>query len=216
VRIAPEDYAPGKVLNEAITRTDHDLIVLLNADAVPLADTCLETLLQPLLEKQADAVFARQVARPDARFVVAYDYERAYAAESMAPTFFSAVACAFRRDVWEAHRFRNQGYAEDLAWAKACLADGVRIRFVPDAVVEHSHNYTLKALYRKRFRQAATYNEAPDAARQTYRCLREIVRDLLHACRALQLHTIPYNVAYRIAIHSGNFRGLASANKAGR
>lgn len=207
-RIAAEDYVPGKVLNDAIARTGHDVVVLLNADAVPLAKTFLQDLLHPILENEADAVFAKQVARPDARFIVAYDYQRAYSPEAATPDFFSAAACAFRRDLWEQHRFREQGYAEDRAWARACLSDGARIRFVPNAAVEHSHNYTLGELYRKRRRQAATFGGSPHPARQAYRCMREIVRDCIHACRTFKLRTIPYNVAYRVTIHAGLYRGL--------
>ncbi len=208
VRITPGDYAPGKVLNDAIAGTTQELVVLLNADAVPQSDDWLETLLRPLVEGRADAVYARQVARPGARFIVAYDYERAYDPASHPPDFFSAVACAFRRDLWERQRFREQGYAEDAEWARACRAGGARILFVPEAVVEHSHDYALPQLYRKRLRQAATFGERPRALRQLLRCLREIARDALHACRCLKLHTIPYNIAYRATIHAAVYQGL--------
>lgn len=207
-RIAAEAYAPGRVLNNAIAQTDHDIIVLLNADAVPAGEVYLERLLAPLLEDRADIVFARQTARSDAYFIVRYDYERAFNPDTMEEDFFSAVACAFKRGWWERHRFRDQGYAEDLEWARSCLAEGARIRFIPEAVVEHSHNYTLGELYRKRRRQAATFGEAPGFARQVYRCSREIIRDLLRACRTLKLHTIPYNMAYRITIHAAIYHGL--------
>ena len=87
-QIAPAHYAPGKVLNTAIARSGNPIIVLLNADAVPLSKTWLETLLAPILGNQADATFSRQVPRPDARFVVAYDYRRAY---EMNPSFTFAL-----------------------------------------------------------------------------------------------------------------------------
>ena len=196
------------MLNDAITRTTQSIIVLLNADAVPCSDDWLEKLLLPILEDRADATFSRQVARPDARFIVAYDYERAYDPAKIEPGFFSAVACAFRRGLWDRHLFREQGYAEDTAWAAACLAAGARFQLVPESIVEHSHNYTLKELFRKRHRQALTFNETPRLGRQGLACLREIARDLLHAVGKLKLQTIPYNIAYRITIHRAVYRGL--------
>ena len=195
VRIEPKDYLPGKVLNAAIRDTSSDIVVLLNADAIPLANDWLATLVQPILEGKADITFGKQVPRPDARFIVAYDYERAYDPTNMHPGFFSAVACAFRRTQWEHHPFPEEGYAEDAAWAKACQADGARIRFVPESVVEHSHNYTLQELYRKRYRQAHVIGPG-----SVIQCAKEIARDFIHAGRRLALHTIPYNVAYRITI----------------
>ncbi|MDF7823246.1 glycosyltransferase [Pontiellaceae bacterium B12227] len=207
-QIAPEAYIPGKVMNDAIARTDHDIIVLLNADAIPQSSDWLEKLVLPLMENRADATFSKQIARPDAAFIVKYDYERAYNPEKMQPGFFSAVACAFKRDLWTKTPFREKGYAEDVAWAEACIAAGARFQLLEDSVVEHSHNYSLKGLFQKRYRQALTFHEVPSIGKQSVRCLREIVRDILYACAKLKLHTIPYNIAYRITIHRAFYRGL--------
>ena len=37
-QIPPADYMPGKVLNQAISGTEHEFLVLLNADAVPMSE----------------------------------------------------------------------------------------------------------------------------------------------------------------------------------
>ncbi|VGO21291.1 hypothetical protein SCARR_03363 [Pontiella sulfatireligans] len=213
VQITPEEYVPGRVLNDAIARAKHQIIVLLNADAVPLSHDWLEKLLLPITENRADAAFSKQIARPDAHFIVAYDYERAYNSNKADPCFFSAVACAFRRELWEMVRFREHGYAEDAAWAAECATGGARLQLAEDSTVEHSHNYTLTALSQKRLRQALTFDQAPSAGRQTWRCVREIVRDLLHAGAKLKPHTIPYNIAYRITIHRALQRGLKERRK---
>ena len=205
--ISPEDYEPGKVLNDAIARTHHETIVLLNADAVPLSENWLEELVRPLLKDTADATFSRQAARPDARFIVAYDYQRAYNPKKVGDSFFSAVACAFKRELWCNHKFREHGYAEDAEWARGCRIGGARIQLVAGSIVEHSHNYTFKGLLQKHGRQAATLDEAPSCGKQTLRCLREIVRDFFHALAKFKLHTIPYNIAYRIAIYRGRSLG---------
>jgi GT2 family glycosyltransferase len=143
---------------------------------------------------------------------VAYDYKRAYDPAKADATFFSAVACAFRRELWEKHPFREQGYAEDAAWARECSEAGACLRLVVDSVVEHSHSYTLKGLFQKHYRQAVTFAEIgafrPNLGSQAYVCIREILRDILYACRRLQPHTIPYNMAYRVAIHAGLYKGL--------
>jgi rhamnosyltransferase len=208
VQISPESYVPGTVINTAIARTSQDLIVLLNADAIPLSNDWLEQLLRPILEKNADATFSKQVARPDARFIVKYDYERAYNPQKIEPGFFSAVACAFSRTLWENHSFREEGYAEDVAWAAESIAAGARFQLLENSVVEHSHTYSLKHLFQKRYRQALTFHEVPNLGKQTLRCLREIIRDLLHAATHFQLHTIPYNILYRLTIHRAVYQGL--------
>ena len=211
-QIAPAHYVPGKVLNNAIARTNHEIIVLLNADAIPLSKTWLETLLAPILGNQADATFSRQIARPDARFVVDYDYQRAYGPENTEAPSFSAVACAFKRELWERHKFRRNLYAEDLLWATACHTFGATIEYVPESEVEHSHNYSLKALFRKKFRHGRSFAKIhgkPASLRtRLYLCGRELARDFLFACRNRKFRTIPYNIAYRVAIHAGLHKGL--------
>jgi len=212
IQIAPGDYLPGKVLNDAIARTHHEIIVLLNADAVPLSDHWLEQLIAPVLEGRADAAFSQQVARDDARFIVAYDYQRAYNPAKTASGFYSAVACAFRRDIWEVRKFREQGYAEDTIWARECIKAGSRILLVPDSRVEHSHNYPLKELLRKKRRQAKALAECgylkPNLPAEATVCCREMLRDFFYALFRLRPDTIPYNLVYRIAIHAGTYKGI--------
>jgi rhamnosyltransferase len=209
--IRPEDYIPGKVINDAVARTNADIIVLLNADAVPLSNDWLEKLLQPILEHDAEAAFSKQVARPDARFIVAYDYERGYCRANMAPDFFSAVACAFKRSLWEEFPFSDDGYAEDSRWASVCYANGARIRFVGRSRVEHSHNYTFAQLRAKRYRQAKALKQKSNALKSAVRCFREIIRDTVQALRKMKLRTIPYNIAYRITIHYAMYKGAKDA-----
>ncbi|MEN8255244.1 MAG: glycosyltransferase family A protein [Verrucomicrobiota bacterium] len=211
-QIAPENYIPGKVLNEAIARTHHEIMVLLNADAIPRSNTWLEQLVQPILDDDADATFSRQVARPDAHFIVAYDYQRAYAPEKADDHFFSAAACAFKRELWERHKFQKQGYAEDAIWATTCRMFNARFQLVPESEVEHSHNYSREELFRKRFRHGSSFakvhGKTSPLGHRLYLCVRELVRDLGFACCQRQFRTIPYNIAYRATIHAGLHRGI--------
>ncbi len=216
-KISPENYAPGKVLNAAIARTNHQIIVLLNADAVPLSENWLAQLVNPILKETADATFSRQVASSDARFIVDYDYQRAFDPNTCSSGFFSAVACAFHRKLWNQHKFHNQGYAEDTLWATSCITFGACIQLVSESIVEHSHNYPLPNLFRKKFRQGNAFakiqGQSTTLGWRFYLCGREIVRDFIFACRQQQARTIPYNMAYRITIHAGLYRGIKAGGK---
>ncbi len=214
VEIPAKAYVPGKVLNEMIARTTESIIVFLNADAIPLDEFWLERLLAPIRDGAADATMSKQWPRKEARYIVKYDYQRAYDPRFIKEEnedFFSAVACAFRRELWDKEKFPESGYAEDLAWARECRLQGARFKLVLDSEVEHSHNYTLKELYRKKFRHGQTYRRIyglkPGLLYQVYRCGRELVRDLLYVLSRGRLDTIPYNVAYRITIHLALFKG---------
>lgn len=213
-QIPPDDYVPGRVLNDMIASVEEDVIVLLNADCIPRTDGWMTTLLHPLLVGDADAVTSRQVARPDARFIVAYDLERAHGDNNMQKkrhSFFSAAACAFKRSVWEEEKFPEEGWGEDFVWAVRCSRKGVRFDIVVDAVVEHSHNYSFQTLYRREYGHGIVHyqmlDEKPSLTRQTYSCTKHMVRDFLYAIFKGKLFTIPYNVAYRIVFHWAHYRG---------
>lgn len=218
--IPPESYLPGKVLNDMSARTTQEFIVFQNADAIFKTDDALEKLLRPLFTGEADAVMSAQVTRPDAKFIVTYDYQRAYDPKNIKgdnADFFSAVTCAFRRDLWEKIKFPEKGYAEDVAWAHECRTQGARFKLVTDSVVEHSHNYALKELYRKKFRHglrfAHTYGRRANLFSQAAELSKEWARDFLYAVQKGRLDTIPYNIAYRAVIHTAIYRGLKAGSR---
>ncbi len=221
VEIAPEDYEPGPVLNRMVAMTKEPIVVFLNADAVPLDDNWLESLVAPLERGDVDATMSVQVAREDADFIVAYDYARAYNPRNIKEEnedFFSAVACAFRRELWEAHPFKVKGYSEDLAWARECRQAGARFRLVTASQVEHSHNFTLAGLHKKRFRHGRAYvdifDSKPEPLKQTLQCAKEMIRDLLYALSKGRLDTIPFNLAHRFTIHRALYLGIREERKA--
>lgn len=212
--IQPADYVPGRVLNDMIASVKEEIIVLLNADCIPLDETWLSTLLKPLLLEQVDVVTGRQVARPDAYFIVTYDLDRGYGDNSLQNkrhSFFSAAACAFRRDIWDNEKFPEEGWGEDFVWAVRCAQRGVRFDVAVDAVVEHSHNYTLKTLYRRERGHGIVHHhvlkETPSVLGQGFACFKHVVRDVLYALRKGRLLTIPYNVVYRAVFHWAHYQG---------
>ena len=215
IQIASKEYVPGKVLNEMTARTTQEFVVFQNADAIFQSDDALEKLLRPLFSGEADAVMSAQITRPDAKFIVTYDYLRAYDPKNIKgdnADFFSAVTCAFRRDLWDKIKFPEKGYAEDVAWARECRTQEARFKLVTASVVEHSHNYTLNELYRKKFRHGVTfsktYGRQARLCAQLFSLCKEWARDLFYAVRKGRLDTIPYNIAYRAVIHTGLYRGL--------
>lgn len=213
VQISPQEYVPGDVLNRMIAQTEEPFIVLLNSDAIPKSPEWMERLLRPILEGDADMTMSRQIARSDAYFIVSYDYLRAYDPDNVSkdPYFFSAVACAFRRDLWESTKFYTEGLSEDLLWSKMCQQGGARFQYVPESIVEHSHNYSLRQLYRRHFEESVAdvviFDAKPDFLKQLARLFKDLMRDLFYAIYKGKILTIPYNITYRLTIHLGIYLG---------
>lgn len=152
VRITPESYIPGRVLNDAMKRTRGEVVAFVNADAVPLGrDAVLQLVSQ--CRSGAAAAFGRQLPRPNARPLTKADYARAFPDRAHDPKlsrFFSMAASAIRRDVWETLPFDERlRYSEDVDWTMRLRALGLRIDYVPRARFEHSHDYDVAGMQRR-------------------------------------------------------------------
>ncbi len=143
-------YFPGRTLNHMVRHSRGEIIVFNNADAVPLEECFLEKLIAPLTAGRADMVYANQLPRPDAETLVRKDNERAFGDGRIAAEwnfFFSLASAAVRGELVRRYPFDETiSYSEDVEWAYRLKK---RIVYVPEAVVEHSHNYTIDELKRR-------------------------------------------------------------------
>lgn len=147
-------YVPGKVLNYMVRQARGEYIVFNNGDAIPQNREYLKNITAPLKDSSVDCVFANQIARPDACIPVRLDYERAFGDGSIARKwhkFFSLVSAGFRKEELLKQPFDETfQYSEDSQWVNR---REVKIVYVPDAIVEHSHNYTLSELQKRFFNE---------------------------------------------------------------
>ena len=175
-------YLPGKRLNYMIRHCTGDIVVFNNADAVPQNRSWLRNLVKPLLDGSADAVYANQLARPDADWLVRKDNLRAFGDGRIAAQwrfFFSLVSSAAGKDDLLRRPFDEEiRYSEDVEWAHR---EPIRIVYVPDALVEHSHNYTLSELkrrvYGEGFADGRIFGDPPSFFREMASAARETLRD---------------------------------------
>ena len=134
----------------------------------------LGRLVAPLDDPQVAGAYGRQVAhegaKPPEEFFLDYLYgpsartQRAAgeAELSMATTLFSNVNSAIRRDVFERFRFVDDiNMSEDQEWSRRVLLEGYAIAYEPRAVVRHSHDYDLRAAFRR-------FYESGLSARRSY------------------------------------------------
>lgn len=178
--ISASEYYPGRVLNRAMTLTNGEFIVFLNSDAVLLTPQSIERLLQPLKEEDVAAVYARQLPRPEAEVWVQDDYIRAFPENAAAPAWMtlSLAYSAFKRSMWQQHPFYTAAWgSEDVEWARWAKSQGKQVLYVSDALCMHSHNYSLKQLYGRRYIEG----EADAFIRQTQYSAVKLMRDVAAA-----------------------------------
>jgi rhamnosyltransferase len=218
VRIEPKSYFPGSVLNQAILETATELIVMQNSDSVPLTPHALARLLAVFEEPQVQAAFARQLPRPDAVPWVRRDYASSFPPVAPAPQWLtmSFPLAAMRRSAWEEHPFYTDAWAsEDTEWGNWIRSRGYEIRYVPDSLVMHSHNYTLAQIYGRRFVEgeadAFIYGGADTLPGMLAKMATSIARDLwfharIGAFREMSIMPIR-RAAYYWAYHQGHKLG---------
>ena len=200
VRIPAARYYPGPVLNDAIAQTRAPLVVFQNSDVSLLTPDALGRLVAPFADPAVHATFARQLPRPEALTWVRRDYAAAFPAEGPAPAWlpYSLPFAALRRATWAERPFYADAWgSEDTEWGAWAVRSGRRVEYVPGALVMHSHNYTLREIYGRRFIEGEADAFRPD--------LREGVWSLLGRAAASIAHDVPSH------LRAGDLAGLLAS-----
>ena len=215
MKVDESDYFPGKVLNAAIEQAQGDIIVLLNSDAVMLHEECLSNLIAALNAPEVAATFGRQLPRPDADTWVRRDYAASFPDSDEPPEWMSLSLplAAIRRSVWKQHRFYTNAWAsEDTEWGRRVQRYGYRVSYVCSAQVMHSHNYTSRQLYGRRFVEGEAdsfiYKRKPRIGVSLLRWCRSFLRE---SCQHVQVGDVAGLLAtpWRLMVYEwAYYRGL--------
>ena len=209
-------YVPGKVLNAAIAHCSGEIVIFNNADSVPMTQDYLEKLAGPLARDEAEAVFARQEPRKDARPLIRKDYERAFGDGKIAAGwkhFFSLAAAGTRREVLVQEAFREDlQYSEDIEWSYRLRRHGGRIVYVAEAMVEHSHNYTLKQTAKRFYQEGVADGRIFGGECSLLRTFllpygRETLRDAAYLAKNGKWCQMPYESCFRLVQRWNFWRG---------
>ena len=213
--IPPQEFNHGATRNLGASLARGDVLVFTSQDAYAADDRWLARLTAPLAEPQVGGAYGRQVAHEDAtppeRYFMDFLYgpeprtqRAATAAElSMETTLFSNVCSAMRREVFEAFPFVDDIImSEDQEWSRRVLLVGYELRYVADAVVHHSHPYTLRQAFRRFFdsgvsaERAYLNGGAPSAAVLRRAAGRYAVGEVSWLWRTGQRRWLPYAALY--------------------
>jgi len=215
VRIAAKSYYPGAVLNEAIEKTEGDIIVFQNSDGVPLSPHILSRLIAAFDDDSVDAALTRQIPRPEAYAWVKRDYEHSFPDAAETPNWIrlSLPMAAIRRSAWEKHHFYTDAWAsEDTEWGEWAVRNGCGIKYVKDAIIMHSHNYTLKQIYGRKFVEgeadAFIYNLKPSVPGFISSAFRQWLRDLILLSAKGRLLEAGYSLPRNFTSNWAYYRGL--------
>lgn len=215
-RLVPEPipYNPARVLNRAVQHAKGELIIFNNSDAIPQSDQYFRYLTKPLVDPQCGAIYGCQLPRPDAWAFIKREHQRAFNPQNATDSnFFSLVASATRREILLAEPFNlAMQYSEDIEWSRRIQKKlNLNIIYAPKAVVEHSHNYTLREVWKRFYNEGRAdvqiSQEPPKITAAIRQTVMEILRDLGFELKHLAFKDIPRGIIYRILQKYATFRG---------
>lgn len=154
--IPQTDFNHGRTREMARRILNTDIVCMFTQDAYLSDKDALGHLVAPLLSCKAQVAYARQLPRPGASFFEAFARHYNYPAQSQLRsiadvprygvyTFFCSDSCAAYSNVAldEIGGFDDVLLGEDTVAAAKLLHRGHRIAYVAEALVYHSHNYSL-------------------------------------------------------------------------
>jgi len=116
-------------------------------------------------EESVAGVYGKQIPLKDAYPMVIRDMKNYFGDKKIIYSninnikFSNANSC-IRKDIWEKIPFDEYlSASEDVKWAKEAILLGYKIVYEPNAMVYHSHNESLRQVYRRALREAIANNK---------------------------------------------------------
>jgi rhamnosyltransferase len=205
-----------------------DVVVMMTPDAYMVDEKALEKLVAPILEGKASASYARQIAHHGADFFESFPREFNYPAEGHVRsiedlgrygvyTYFCSNSCAAysNKALDEVGGFERLLLGEDTVAVAKLLKKGHKIAYAADALVHHSHRYSLAEEFRRSFDTGlarsgyAGFIDSPggDSGRGM-EYVKAMNKDLLKKAP----HKIPYGLCHVLSKWVGYKIGTLSVN----
>ena len=166
ILIELEDFDHGKTRDEAVRKSEADVVICMTQDAVPADRYLFEHLMKELQnDPEIATAYARQLPGKNSGFIEAYTREFNYPETSrikmakdleilgIKTYFCSNVCAAYRREIYEklGGFEKNIIFNEDMVYAAKAINHGYKIAYTADAKVIHSHHYSGRQQIKRNF-----------------------------------------------------------------
>jgi rhamnosyltransferase len=170
------DFDHGATRNFAMTLCDADIIVWMTHDCILHRPDSIAKLVAAFDDPKVGVAYGRQLPRrqagPIERHARLFNYPDRSATRSWPAARSLGIKAAFNSNTFSATRRvtldQVNGWPErcligedQMLAAKALLA-GWSVAYVADALVEHSHGYTVKKEFQRYFEMGVCYSQASD------------------------------------------------------
>jgi rhamnosyltransferase len=160
--IPPSEFNHGLTREKGRKQLACDITVFLTQDAYLQSSDDLARLIEPLIQGKAACSYARQIARPGASLFEAFPRAFNYPEQphirgkeqlttwGVYSYFISNSAAAWDNAALDAiGGFKEVLFGEDTVACAELIHHGYKVAYAATALVEHSHDYTLKEEYQR-------------------------------------------------------------------
>ncbi len=166
ITIPKREFDHGGTRTLAARQAKGDIILYLTQDALPYDEHTVENIVKPFIaDGKIAAAFGRQLPYPQASVFAEHLRLFNYPpvshtwqlndrnAHGIKTVFLSNSFAAYRKSVLEEIGYFKSGlsFGEDTCAAAKILLKGYKIAYVAEAMVLHSHNYTIRQDFRRYF-----------------------------------------------------------------
>jgi rhamnosyltransferase len=181
IQISNYEFGHGRTRNLGVRRSSGQYVVFLTQDATPANEYWLDNLVRPLVKNPNVAgTYSRQIPRPDCNpwesrdigigagpisAVKRVDFEdplqkETYQAYQSRFICFSNVSSSIRKNVLDRIPFAESiVMVEDQEWCKRAIESGHWVGYEATSVVYHSHNHSLRMIYKRHFDYGVSLRE---------------------------------------------------------
>lgn len=204
--IKREDFNHGATREFARKHLNTDIVVMVTPDAYTVDNTVLELLVRPIINRSAVVAYARQIPHDHAGFFEAFPRKFNYPEESQirsiedhstfgAYTYFcsNSFAAYLNTALDEIGGFKSVLLGEDTVAVAMLLHKGYKVAYVAEALVKHSHCYTLRQEFSRYFdtgyaRVRCPYLSKGGDGKRGKKFCKEMIKQLAKN----QWHLLPY------------------------
>jgi rhamnosyltransferase len=225
--ITRDAFNHGRTRNRAAMQAAGDILVFMTQDALPANSALLRSLTAPLREVDISATYARQIPRPDAPplevFTRHFNYPEKASVKGLGDlkrlgikTFFSSNVCSsMKKEIFiRIGMFPESVRAnEDMVITAKYIINGYKVAYVPEAMVIHSHDYSILSQYRRYYNIGSSIRRNPwildytHAEGEGMKFLRE---QAVFVMKEHKFHLIPYIFFESLAKYTGFRMGLVT------
>jgi len=222
------EFNHGATRELARKHLDSKIVVFLTPDAYAVDEKMLERLIDPLIQEKASVSYARQLPQEGAGVFEAFLREFNYPQEPQLRgiedvetygvyTFFCSNSCAAysSHDLDTIGGFQPVLLGEDTVAVAKLLHKGYKIAYTPDAVVKHSHPYSLLQEFQRHFDTGlsrTSYRNLLDCCGSDTKRGREYIVSLIKRLSRTSPQLLPYAFLKILAKWSGYRFGTLCEN----